>query len=265
MLPEQNLDSFASLVEIIARLRGPQGCPWDREQTHLSLKPNLVEECYEVIEAIDQEDSGKLSGELGDLMMQVVLQAQIAAEQGNFDIKEVLQRINTKLIHRHPHVFGKAKVKDAQEVALNWETLKKEERGGASLLAGLPKGMPALAYSQAMQRRAARVGFDWRGIDGVIEKLVEEIKELCQTTDQQQRIREFGDLLFTLANVARWLGVESEDALRLANERFYQRFSCMEEVCQQKGISLDKLSLEEQDKLWEEAKRRLTLYRSEKI
>ena len=260
-----DLDSFATLVEIIARLRGPQGCPWDREQTHLSLKPNLVEECYEAIEAIDQGDSGKLSGELGDLLMQVVLHAQIAAEQGNFDIKEVLRGINSKLIHRHPHIFGKAKVKDAQEVALNWETLKKEEREEASLLAGLPKGMPALAYSQAMQRRAARVGFDWREVNGVIEKLAEEIEELCQTTDQQQRTREFGDLLFTLANVARWLGVELEDALRLANERFYQRFSYMEEVCQKQGVTLDSLSFEQQNELWEEAKRRLPFYRGERI
>lgn len=254
MSQKENLDNFATLVDIIARLRGPQGCPWDREQTHLSLKPNLVEECYEVIEAIDQGDSQKLSEELGDLLMQILLHAQIAAEQGNFDIREVLQKINGKLIHRHPHIFGEAKVKDTQEVVLSWEALKREERGGSSLLSSLPKGMPALAYSQAMQRRAARVGFDWKEIDEITEKLVEEIQELQQTTNHQQRIQEFGDLLFTLANIARRLDIDLEEALRLANERFYYRFSYMEEICRRRGISLDSLSLEEQNKLWEEAK-----------
>ncbi|HJX69913.1 MAG TPA: nucleoside triphosphate pyrophosphohydrolase [Dehalococcoidia bacterium] len=263
MAYEDNLDSFATLVDIIARLRGPQGCPWDQEQTHLSLKPNLLEECYEVIEAIDQKGRGKLSEELGDLLMQIVLHAQIAAEQGDFDIKDVLQGINAKLIHRHPHIFGKAKVKDAQEVVLSWEALKKEEQGGVPLLSSLPKGMPALAYSQAMQRRAARVGFDWRRVEDVIEKITEEVKEFRQTTNHQERVQEFGDLLFALANVARWLDIELEDALRLANERFYQRFCYMEEACQQRSVSLDKLSLEEQDKLWEEAKQ--NLLRSERI
>jgi len=253
----RKLDNFATLLDIIARLRGPQGCSWDREQTHLSLKPNLLEECYEALEAIDQGDDEKLSEELGDLLMQIVLHAQIAAEQGKFDIGNVLQGINTKLIHRHPHVFGKAKAKETREVVLSWEALKQEEREEAPLLSSLPKGMPALAHSQAMQRRAARIGFDWREFSGVIEKLFEEIKELGQTTDHQERVREFGDLLFTLANVARWLDVELEDALRLANERFYRRFDYMEEACRRRGISLDKLSLEEQDKLWEEAKQAL--------
>ena len=252
---EENLNSFDTLVDIIARLRGPQGCPWDRKQTHLSLKPNLVEECYEVLEAIDQADGGKLIEELGDLLMQIVLHAQIAADQGDFDIKDVLQGINTKLIHRHPHVFGEAKLEDAQMVVEIWEELKREERGKASLLSSLPKVMPALAYSQAMQRRAARVGFDWRNVDDVIEKLVEEINELRQATNHQEKMGEFGDLLFSLANVARWLDIELEDALRLTNEKFYQRFCYMEEVCQQRGLSLNKLPLEEQDELWEEAKK----------
>jgi tetrapyrrole methylase family protein/MazG family protein len=257
MAYRRKLDNFATLVDIIARLRGPQGCPWDREQTHLSLKPSLLEECYEALEAIDQGDNEKLSEELGDLLMHIVLHAQIAAEQDKFSIRNVLQGINAKLIHRHPHVFGKAKVKDAQEVVLSWEALKQEEREEASLLSSLPKGMPALAHSQAMQRRAARVGFDWREFKGVMEKLVEEIKELGQTTDHHERVKEFGDLLFTLANVARWLDVELEDALRSANERFYRRFDYMEEACRRRGISLDKLPLEEQDKLWEEAKQAL--------
>ena len=250
----RKLESFATLVGIIARLRGPQGCPWDRKQTHLSLKPHLLQECYEVLEAIDGGDSEKLPEELGDLLMQIVLHSQIAAEQGEFDIEDVLRRINAKLIHRHPHVFQKTNVKDAEEVARNWEELKREERQGASVLSGLPKGMPALAYSQAMQRRAAMVGFDWRKVDDVLQKLVEEVKELEQTADQEQKAAEFGDILFTLVNIGRWLDVEAEDALRLANERFHQRFHYMEEVCQKQGIPLGSLSIEQQDRLWEEAK-----------
>jgi len=265
MADEEKFDNFATLVDIIARLRGPQGCPWDREQTHLSLKPNLLEECYEALEAIDQGDNEKLREELGDLLMQIVLHAQIAAEQGKFNIGDVLQGISAKLIHRHPHVFGKAKVKEAREVVLSWEALKQEEREEASLLSSLPKGMPALAHSQAMQRRAARVGFDWREFNGVIEKLVEEIQELGQTTDHQERVSEFGDLLFTLANVARWLDVELEDALRLANERFYQRFCYMEEACQQQGVTLDSLSFEQQNGLWEETKRKFPFGRGKRI
>jgi len=260
----KNPSSYSTLLDIIARLRGPQGCPWDRKQTHLSLKPNLLEECYEAIEAIDQGDSEKLCEELGDLLMLIVLHAHIAAEQGNFDIRDVLRGINNKLIRRHPHVFGKEKVEDAQEVIASWEALKKEEKGDIPLLSGLPKEMPSLAYSQAMQRRAARVGFDWREVDDVIDKIDEEIRELHQTNDHQERIREFGDLLFTLANVARWMDIESEDALKLANARFYQRFCYMEEVCRQRNVSLDKLPLEEQDKLWEEAKHEIALSSSDR-
>jgi len=254
----RKLDKFATLTDIIARLRGPHGCPWDRKQTHQSLKPPLLEECYEVLEAIDQADSQELCRELGDVMMQVVFHAQIAAEQGEFAIEDVLREINTKLIHRHPHVFEGAKVKDAQEVVQNWESLKQEERPGASVLSSLPKGMPALAYSQALQRRAATVGFDWRRFDDVVQKLAEEVEEMRQAIDQQERVSEFGDLLFALTNVARWLDIDLEDALRLANERFYQRFRYMEKACEQRGITLSSLPLEEQDKLWEEAKGKLS-------
>lgn len=251
-------DSFATLLDIMARLRAPQGCPWDRKQTHISLKPHLLQECYEVLEAIDQQDSRKLAEELGDLLMQIMLHTQIATEQGEFGIGDVLRQINTKLVHRHPHVFNNTRVENAGEVALNWEILKQEERQGDSVLSSLPKALPALAYSQAMQRRAAMVGFDWRKVDDVIAKLSEEIKELAQASDRQERAREFGDLLFTLTNIARWLDVEMEDALRLANERFYQRFRHMEEACKKRGIALSNLSLEEQDKLWAGAKEELS-------
>jgi len=255
---EANLDSFAALVEIIAKLRSPEGCPWDRGQTHASIKGNLIEEAYEVLEAIEEQDMGKLCEELGDLLMQIVLQAQMASEDKDFEISDVLRKINEKLIHRHPHVFGDAKAGDAQQVIANWEALKREEgKGGESILDGIPKGMPSLAYSQMAQRRAARVGFDWKNVDGVIEKLAEEVAELKAATEHQQRVQEFGDLLFTLANIARKLDIDLEGALRQANERFYRRFSYMEQVCKKRGIALESLPLEKQDALWEEAKREI--------
>jgi tetrapyrrole methylase family protein/MazG family protein len=251
----KNLNKFETLVEIIARLRAPDGCPWDREQTHASLREFILEECYEVLQAIDEENWDSLRQELGDLLLQIVLQAQIATEAGEFELGDVMNSINAKLIHRHPHIFGSKKVKDAEEVAHNWETLKQEERGAdTSLLASVPKQMPALSYSQAIQRRVAEVGFDWKDIDGVIDKLVEEVSEFKQS-NEEQRAREFGDLLFTLVNIARRLGVDSEAALREANGRFYRRFSYMEELCRQRGLSFDKLSFDEQNALWEEAKK----------
>jgi len=251
----QKLSQFATLVDIIAKLRAPDGCPWDREQTHASLRENLLEECYEVLEALDSGDPRKLCDELGDLLMQVVLHAQIATEAGEFKLADVVNSINAKLIHRHPHVFGSLKVKDAEEVVLNWEVLKQGERPpDTSILASVPKQMPALAYSQEIQRRVARVGFDWEDIDGVIDKLVEEVREFKRADTQQQREQEFGDLLFTLVNIARRLGVDLEVALRQSNQRFYQRFTYMEDVCRQRGVSLNELSFGEQNALWEEAK-----------
>ncbi len=254
-LPE-DLSQFTTLVDIIARLRAPDGCPWDKQQTHASLRKDLLEECYEVLEALDEGNSGELCSELGDLLMQVVFHAQIAAEAGEFELSDVINNITTKLIHRHPHVFGSKKIKDAEEVLLNWEVLKQEERGGTSMLASVPKQMPALGYSQEIQRRVAQVGFDWEDIDGVIEKLTEEISELKQADSQERKAQEFGDLLFTLANIARRLGIDSEAALREANQRFYRRFTCMEEVCRQRGLNFGGLSFDEQNALWEEAKRR---------
>jgi len=252
----QNLNRFATLVDIIAKLRAPDGCPWDRKQTHASLRENLLEECYEVLEALDSGDPGKLCDELGDLLMQVVLHAQIATEAREFKLEDVVSNINAKLIHRHPHVFGSLKVKDADEVLVNWEALKEKERqSDTSMLASVPKQMPALGYSQAIQSRVARVGFDWEDIDGIIDKLVEEVREFKQADSQEEREREFGDLLFTLVNIARRLGVDSEAALRQANQRFYRRFSYMEEACRQRGVSLSELSFDEQNALWEEAKK----------
>ena len=252
----QDLSKFDALVEIIARLRDPDGCPWDRNQTHASLRENLLAECYEVLEALDEGDTGELCDELGDLLMQIVLHARIATEAGEFELGDVVRGINNKLIHRHPHVFGSGKVRDAEEVAHNWESLKREEReADTSMLESVPRCMPALGYSQEIQRRVARDGFDWEDVDGVIDKLAEEVAEYNRAGSQEERAQEFGDLLFTLVNVARRQGIDSEAALRGANQRFYRRFTYMEGLCRQRGLSFDKLSFDEQNALWEEAKR----------
>jgi tetrapyrrole methylase family protein/MazG family protein len=254
----ENLHTFDALVAIIAHLRGPDGCPWDKEQTHQSLRENLLAECYEVLEALDAAAPEKLREELGDLLMQIVLHAQIAAEEGDFKIGDVIKGISEKLVRRHPHIFGKGKAKDAAEVARNWEILKREEREeGASMLGSVPRNMPALAYALDIQRRVARVGFDWENIDGVIDKLVEEVREYKETKNQAEKAHEYGDVLFTLVNIARREGVDPETALREANRRFYQRFTRMEELCRERGLSLDKLTFDEQNTLWEEAKKGL--------
>jgi tetrapyrrole methylase family protein/MazG family protein len=254
----QNLSQFSALVDIIARLRAPDGCPWDRKQTHASLRENLLSECYEVLEALDEGDSAKLRDELGDLLMQIVLHTQIATEAGEFELGDVIENINTKLIHRHPHIFGSKKVKDAEEVAHDWEELKKEEREeGTSMLESVPKSMPALGYAHEIQRRVAWVGFDWEDVDGVIDKLAEEVGEFKQAETKEQRAGEFGDLLFTLANIARRLGIDLETALREANRRFYKRFTYMEEVCRKRKLNFGDLSFDEQNALWEEAKKKV--------
>ncbi len=256
-LPE-NLSQFNTLVDIIARLRAPDGCPWDRKQTHASLREYLLEETYEVLAALDEANTEKLCQELGDLLLQIVLHAQIATEAGEVVLGDVLTSINAKLIHRHPHIFGSKKVRDADEVSANWEALKQEERGADnSMLDGAPTQMPALGYSQSIQRRVARVGFDWESIDGVVDKLAEDVGELKEATTQERRAEEFGDLLFTLVNVARRLGVDSESALREANQRFRRRFSYMEELCRQRGVKIGGLSFEEQNALWAEAKKKV--------
>jgi tetrapyrrole methylase family protein/MazG family protein len=256
-LPD-DMKSFKTFVEIIARLRAPGGCPWDREQTHASLRANLLSECYEVLEAIDSGSSPELREELGDLLLQIVLHAQIARDSGEFEIGDVIESIATKIVHRHPHVFGSRKVKDAEEVMHNWEALKREERPeDDSMLKGVPRDMPALAYAYEISRRAVRVGFEWENVEGVIDKLIEEVKEIKEAGSREEKAREFGDLLFTLVNYARWQGIDAEAALREANRKFYRRFARMEELCRQRGKELEKLSLKEWDELWEEAKKGL--------
>jgi tetrapyrrole methylase family protein/MazG family protein len=256
-LPEKKKSySFTGLKKIIAKLRGPNGCPWDRKQTHASLKPFLVEESYEVLQALDEGIPEKLRDELGDLLLQIMLHAQIADEARQFNIDGVIESISQKLTHRHPHVFGGVEAKDAAEVEQSWESLKQEERGeGESILGGMPGQMPALAYSQSMQRRVAAVGFDWETVEEIIDKLAEEVGEIKRAEGQQEKANEFGDLLFTLANIARRLDIDLEMALRSANQRFYRRFTYMEKICHERGINLASLSLDEQNELWEKAKR----------
>lgn len=250
-------EAFVRLKQIIAKLRSTEGCPWDRKQTHASLKPYLIEECYEVLQALDDGYPRKLQEELGDLLLQIMLHARIASENEQFQIDDVVNGISDKLIHRHPHVFGNQKTKDIAEVELNWEALKKEERQESQhLLSSVPREMPALSYSQSIQRRVAGVGFDWENVEDILDKLTEEIAEIRRAVDHQERVNEFGDLLFTMANIARRLDIDLETALRSANQRFYRRFSYMEELCRKRKLNIGDLPLDDQNKLWEEAKKK---------
>ena len=246
---------FQTLVDIIARLRSPEGCPWDREQTHRSLRDALLEECYEVLEALDAGDTAELQVELGDLLMQVVFHARIAADAGHFTIEDVIAGIVAKLVRRHPHVFGDSEAADSNAVLRHWEDIKKEERPeGVSMLDGAPKAMPALAYSQEIQGRVARVGFDWESDDGVLDKLNEEVREMSQAETQAEKEAEFGDILFTLVNYARRQGIDAEAALRQASGKFYRRFRSMEQHCDREGLCFKDLSFDQQNRLWEQAK-----------
>lgn len=254
-IPE-DLSRFESLVEIITRLRSPDGCPWDRKQTHTSLREYVLEESYETLAALDEGDTDKLCEELGDLLLQIVLQAQIAREAGEFELADVLTAINKKLIYRHPHVFGEIKVGSAEEVVHNWEELKKAERPAhTSMLASVPRQMPALAYSQKIQQRVAEAGFDWKDIQGVVDKVVEEVREFQTAKSEKEKADEFGDMLFTLVNFGRRQGIDSEVALREANSRFFQRFTFMEKLCRERGRDFSTLSFDEQNRLWDEAKK----------
>ena len=247
------------LTDIMARLRAPDGCPWDILQTHASLRSNLVEEVYEVIEAIDLEDDELLCEELGDLLLQIIFHARMAEESGSFSMQDVIDGICSKLIRRHPHVFGQISVRDAGEVILNWEQIKKEEKKERkSLLDGVPKDLPALMGACKLQQKAAKAGFDWDDIEPVWGKLDEEIAELKQAIQQQDSghtEEELGDVLFSVVNLARFLKVDAETALRLTNGKFKQRFSHVEARVKASGHSWNEFTLEELDAFWEEAKR----------
>lgn len=252
---------LSTLQDTVARLRAPGGCPWDREQTHLTLRPHLLEETYEVLAALDAEDEGKLSEELGDLLMQIAMHVQIATEEGSFRFGDVIAQIDAKLRRRHPHVFGDVQVEDTTDVLRNWEAIKAGEKAAAghetvqaSRLDGVPHILPALARAQALGDRAARVAFDWPDINGVLNKVGEEVRELQTAGNLHSRAQEFGDLLFSLANAARWLEVDAESALRDTCDRFSQRFAWMERQTVARGLDLAELSPSELDALWEEAK-----------
>jgi len=257
---EQNRNrEFDRLVEIMALLRSADGCPWDREQTHDSLRQHLLEEAYEVIEAIDEKRYDDLPGELGDLLLQVVFHAQMAAEEGRFDMADVVQHINDKLIRRHPHVFGDEQIKTAEEQIIKWEESKLKKEGKKSAIDGVPKELPALIRAYRIQNKAAAVGFDWPDIQPVWQKLDEEVKELQEamaagTADHIEE--ELGDLLFTVVNLSRFLKTNPVDALRRTIEKFSLRFRFVEAAFAQRGRSMNGASLEEMDAVWEEVKRR---------
>ena len=255
---------------ISQRLRDPDGCPWDREQTHESLRKHLLEEAYEVYDALEAGATRDLAGELGDLWLQVVLHAQLAAEAGVFDLADVQAAISSKIVRRHPHVFGDATAKTASDVNRQWERIKADERAAATAategdrengaaavrgaLDGISPSMPALAASQEMQDRAANIGYDWPTIDGVLDKVVEEAEELRAATNQAETAEEFGDLLFVLVNVARRRGIEAEAAVRSANAKFRRRFASVERQAAVQGVALRDLDFEALDALWDAAK-----------
>jgi tetrapyrrole methylase family protein/MazG family protein len=250
---------FDRLVGIMRRLRAPGGCPWDAEQTHESLKRYLLEECYEVIEAIDSGDDGLLQEELGDLMLQPLFHSAIAEERGAFNINDVIETICAKLVRRHPHVFGDQVIKDSEAQIANWEKIKKEEKGEErrSALSGVPPHLPALLRAQKVTEKAARVGFDWDHVDQVFAKVIEELHEFEESMasgDQDAMEAELGDLLFAIVNMGRFLTLNPEDALRKTIERFTRRFSHIENSLHAQAISITDASLDKMESLWQEAK-----------
>jgi MazG family protein len=258
-MPFMSKRSFDELVQLMHTLRGPDGCPWDRKQTLSSLKPFVIEESYEVIDAIDRDDRSALAEELGDFLLQAVFIAELTREEGAFDIYDAVTAIYDKLVRRHPHVFGDVEAGNADEVLVNWEKQKNEERKAEnkSLLAGVPQSLPALLRASRLTEKAARIGFDWRRTEDVFGKIDEELGELhaaVRSGDEAGVHEELGDLLFTIANIARKLNVNAEEALQSANRKFTRRFEAMESKVRDDGQNLDQLTLEEMDVLWDEAK-----------
>ncbi len=257
--PLERGQSFEALQEIVAHLRAPDGCPWDREQTHESLRQHLLEETYEVIAAVDSNDIPLMLEEFGDLLLQIVLNAQIGSQDGEFNINDIVKGIYDKLVRRHPHIFGDVKVNGVEGVLQNWEKLKEAERQGhgnaQGLLDGVPPALPALSQAQEYQDRAARVGFDWPEVGGVLDKIQEEIEEVEGATGSDELSEELGDLFFSLVNLARWKKVDAESALRATNLKFKKRFAFIEEAAKEQSRSLSALSLEELENLWQSAKR----------
>ena len=260
--PDPALPGIAQLIEIVAKLRGPGGCPWDREQTHATLRAGLIEEAHEVIAAIDNQDDANLREELGDLLLQAVMHAQLASEEGRFTFDDIAREISTKLVRRHPHVFAADHCADSAAVLTRWEEIKRAEKGGAptSALDGLPGGLPALLHAQKTQKKAARLGFDWPDAAPVFDKLHEEIAELraelaAPAASSPDIEDELGDLLFTVVNLARKLHLDAETALHRATRKFATRFRAVEQLAAARGLVLEKMPLPELDALWDEVKR----------
>lgn len=251
--------SFGGLMELVTHLRGPDGCPWDREQTRASMRSNVREECHELLDAIDEDDAVKLVEELGDVLFHVAFQMRLGVESGEFNERDVFVGVIGKLVRRHPHVFADADVADSDEVLSQWHAIKRQERSdeGASALDGVPASLPALAHAQALQERAARVGFDWDDLSGVVRKVAEEVDELQRAETGAEREAELGDLLFSLVNVCRWLQTDAESALRASASRFHRRFQVMERISGDRGLTFETLPLDDKEALWQEAKGRV--------
>jgi len=253
--------TLEELIEIIKILRSKNGCPWDREQTHESLKKCLIEEAYEVIEAIDKNDKNNLEEELGDLLLQIVFHSNIAEEEKLFNMEDVITRVSSKMVSRHPHVFGNKKADDVEEALLTWEEMKKEEKGNKTqteIMRDIPKVFPALTRSYKVQKKAAEVGFDWDDITGALDKVEEEkieIEEIMNENDETRIKEEVGDLLFAVVNVARFLKVDPEEALNNTTEKFMNRFQYVEESAVSKNVRINDMELAEMDELWEKAKK----------
>jgi tetrapyrrole methylase family protein/MazG family protein len=250
--------SFESFAEITAHLRAPDGCPWDKEQTHQTLRKHLLEESYETISAMDSNNVNEMREEFGDLLLQIVLNAQIASEAKEFNATQVIKHIYDKIIRRHPHVFGDLKLDGVDGVLANWEKLKEKERGkkkdDKGILDGVPISLPALSQAQEYQDRAARVGFDWKEIDDVLDKVKEEIEEIKKAESDFELASEIGDLFFVLVNLARWKNVDAESALRNTNMKFKKRFVHVEKRAKEQSKNLSDMTLEEMDSFWNEAK-----------
>jgi tetrapyrrole methylase family protein/MazG family protein len=252
---------FWRLREIVTTLRSPNGCPWDREQTHQSIRKNLIEETYEVLETIDDEDPEAMCEEMGDLLLQIMLHSRMAEEDGYFTVQDVIAGLNEKLIRRHPHVFGTSNAEDADEALQNWEDIKKKEKQGKeketiSRLDEVPRDLPAILKAYKYQKKAADVGFDWDELSEVLDKVKEEWDELREAQTPEHRREELGDLLFVIVNVARFMKIDPEEALALANKKFYYRFSYIEQKVREAGRTFENTSLEEMENWWQEAKRK---------
>jgi tetrapyrrole methylase family protein/MazG family protein len=258
--PELAVASPWAMPWISARLRLPDGCPWDREQTHETLRNHLLEEAYEVYDALGSGATPALAEELGDLLLQVVLHAQLAAEEGVFDLTDVNAAIASKIVRRHPHVFGDAEARTSSDVNRQWERIKADERAEGSAaetkgaLDGVSRILPALAASQEMQERAANIGYEWPSVEGVLDKVAEELAELREAPTPAEKAEEYGDLMFVLVNVARWHGIEAEAALRAANDKFRRRFASVERQASERGVALRDLDFAALDALWDAAK-----------